>query len=67
MKINKYLTLGLLIIVSIVIIIFFVFKSNWIYEWIDKTKREAELQAEKAKIARSKAYDVARAEAMEKK
>jgi len=60
-------TLWILIITAILILIFLAFKGDWIQEWISKTKRDAEIQAEKAKISRSKAYDTVRSEAMQEK
>lgn len=54
--------LFILAMLSIFIFIFMVIKANWIYEWIDKTKRESEVSAARSIKKRADDMDKIQAE-----
>lgn len=58
-------TLFILGVVAIAVLYFMVIRSNWLYEFIDKMKREGEVSAAKGIIKRSGDYDKIRAEEQE--
>ena len=66
-SLEKYDTTMLitLVVVAIAVFIIMVISNKPIIAWFAKEKREAEIEGQKATIARSKAYDKARSEAMQ--
>ena len=56
----------IVLIISISIFAIFVFGGKWIQAWLAKEERDAEIEAQKAMIQRSHAYDKARSEQLQR-
>jgi len=53
-------------VIAVLVFIFMVVKSDWLYEWIDKMKRDSEIAARRGMQERSRAYEELNAEQMQK-
>jgi len=63
---HSTIMLLLLLVVAIAVFIIGVVKNDWVIAWLNKEARESEVEAQKSMLERSRAYDKARSEQVQK-
>jgi hypothetical protein len=62
---NDQLILTVLFVSSIILFVIAVWQNDFVVAWMAKEKRDSEIEGQRARIARSRAYDEARSEDMQ--